>query len=344
MHFQRIILAAAAVVFALSAPAEARHHRTAQHAAGQVDVAAIPAYPVERASRTAGAGHRAAQDWSAGGRRGGKASARRTAALEPSRPFSAGLGLVTVQTAAGIPITCSPGFAYEAESLIADAVGRGIRFSRITCYSTARSHKHHHGVCTSNHCTGEAFDSHPSIPAWLVRQHGLRSGCDFRDCAHVDNARNVGGIAYWNSVKHYRRVRYAGDRQAALELTTLSARSRGGHHDGCSRRGDAAGINCQLRRWVHCSGSAVRATSFNANGRRACPGVRGYIVAHKHKACGTPIRVTNASTGAAIDAVVGDRGPGTIAEIDLSHQVAAKIGIRGSGCVLVDVGIESAAR
>jgi hypothetical protein len=106
-------------------------------------------------------------------------------------------GLVTVPTAAGISITCSPGFASEASSLIATAVAHGIKFHRITCYSQAGTH-----VRGSNHRTGNAFDSHPSIPAYLVRQAGLRSGCDFHDCPHVDNARNSGGVAFWNSVKH----------------------------------------------------------------------------------------------------------------------------------------------
>jgi hypothetical protein len=111
-------------------------------------------------------------------------------------------GLVTVPTAAGINITCSTAFAGEAASLIADAVAHGIKFTRITCHSTAHSHKYRHGACVSNHCTGDAMDTHPSIPAHLVREAGLRSGCDFRDCPHVDNARNVGGVAFWNSVKH----------------------------------------------------------------------------------------------------------------------------------------------
>ena len=88
-------------------------------------------------------------------------------------------------------------FASEAAALIADAVRQGMKFSRITCYSWASSHRR-----LSNHHTGDAFDSHPSIPARLVRAHGLRSGCDFGDCPHVDNARNVGGVAFWNSVKH----------------------------------------------------------------------------------------------------------------------------------------------
>ena len=125
---------------------------------------------------------------------------------------------------------------------------------------------------------------------------------------------------------------------AAVALAT----SAEAHSDGCSRRGDVAGINCQLRVWVHCSGGAVRATSFNANGRRACPKVRGYIVADKHLACGTRLTITNAANGRSIDAIVGDVGPATIAVVDLSHQTAAAVGIDGSGCVYIGRGIREA--
>ena len=206
----RISLAALAVAtFALSAPAEASRHRSAQYgpAPGFVDAAAIPAYPTERHARTAHARHRAVA-------RNRKVVIAALSPPEVGQPTQSlpgtinayrdrpaehptGSGLVTVQTAAGIAITCSPGFAVAAVALIADAVAQGTRFSRITCYSRARTH-----VANSNHHSGNAMDTYPSISAELVRAHGLRSGCDFRDCPHVDNASNVGGVARWNSVKH----------------------------------------------------------------------------------------------------------------------------------------------
>lgn len=118
---------------------------------------------------------------------------------------SYGLGLVTVATAAGIDITASAGFAPYAQSIIAAAVAEGMKFRRINCYSMARSHR-----ALSNHKGGNACDSYPSIPARIVRAAGMRSGCDFRDCQHFDNARNVGGMALWNHVKHgHRYDRYA---------------------------------------------------------------------------------------------------------------------------------------
>lgn len=108
--------------------------------------------------------------------------------------------LVVVPTAAGITITASPEFAPRAQAVIAAAVAEGMRFRSINCFSTARSHK-----SRSNHKAGDACDAYPSIPARIVRAAGLRSGCDFADCPHFDNAKNVGGMAFWNRVRHKTR-------------------------------------------------------------------------------------------------------------------------------------------
>jgi len=122
-----------------------------------------------------------------------------------------------------------------------------------------------------------------------------------------------------------------------VTMLTLAACARAdAHNDGCSRRGDVHGINCQLAKWVHCSGGAVRATSFNAGGRTAC-GLHGNVVALPHAAsrglCGTKITITNAANGLSTQATVGDSGPATIAAVDLSYKTAGLIGVHGSGCV-----------
>lgn len=135
---------------------------------------------------------------------------------------------------------------------------------------------------------------------------------------------------------------------ASLAITSASVRSSA-HSDGCSRNGDIPGINCQLLAWVHCTGGAVRATSFNANDPRYCPNVKhpkGFIVAVKRPVCGARITVTNAKNGRSVEAVVGDKGPGTIAVIDLSYQTAAAIGFpydgHASGCVYIGSGFKEA--
>ena len=385
-----ILTALAVATIVISAPAEAKPHHTAQRYSQPLDVAAIPTYPTgitknaPRAPRHAGV-HR----------RGGNRMASRPIQLasatpepslgqrtiggyaeRPADPAPFGSGLVTVSTAAGIDITVAGDFAPRAQAVIADAEASGIHLTRIRCFS-AGGHAR-----MSNHHSGRACDTRPYIPASIVRANGLRSGRDFHDPEHFDDATNVGGMAYWNHVRHggpyaarqhvgkrhaarshHRRVRYA-DRRASLEPTSieLSAKSRhhrryrvrvarhyggGRHSDGCSRKGDAAGINCQLRAWVRCSGGAVRVTTFSANSRRMCKQVDErkdgiFIIADKHKACGEQISIRNADTGKFVLATVGDRGPGTIAVYDLSHKTAREIGIKGSGCVYADTGLFSA--
>lgn len=206
MRTTRIILAALAVAtIAMTAPAQAGQpgSKTAQ----RLDVAAIPAYPLDVGSR----GHRASrQD------HGQRVAASRS--RHHGRDLAQGTawpsyGLVTVPTAAGIDIKVALDFAPKAQAVIAAAEAEGIHFTRIRCYS-ASGHARH-----SNHHMGRACDTRPYIPAAIVRANGLRSGRDFHDPEHFDDATNVGGMAYWNSVRHpgttlsaerrHRRVRFA---------------------------------------------------------------------------------------------------------------------------------------
>ena len=108
-------------------------------------------------------------------------------------------GLITVSTAAGIDITVAPSFAPRIQGFIGDLVARGYRPSRIGCYSTARSH-----VRNSNHFWGGACDFNQrgwgktDRPMYRVadiaRKWGLRDGCTFRDCGHIDMPRNYARV------------------------------------------------------------------------------------------------------------------------------------------------------
>jgi hypothetical protein len=218
----RIILAALAVAtIAFSAPAEARYHQsrmqTGNPTFGNFDAAATPAYPVERQARTRPARLREASHTRPAfrlasytpehGLANERAPKARTLgayanapAYEPSAAEAARGGLVTINVAGGHRITVSQAFAEPITSLITDLDARGYRFTRIKCFA---NHGEGHHKSRSNHWAGNAcdfFGQHP--PASITRAHDLRSGCDFHDCMHVDNARNVGGVAYWNSVKH----------------------------------------------------------------------------------------------------------------------------------------------
>lgn len=99
--------------------------------------------------------------------------------------------LVTVPTAAGIDIVVAPQFAAPMQSFIADIVAAGYRPRRIKCFSLSRTH-----VPRSRHFTGEACDFNQH--GWnltdrfmyrvhaIAKRHGLRDGCSFGDCGHID--------------------------------------------------------------------------------------------------------------------------------------------------------------
>lgn len=328
MNARIVLAAAAAISIALTTlPADARQLVQKMHG---FDVAAAPAYPVAGPDRGAsparGAHIRAAK-------------APRThrqakyAAKASQRPalgvWNLPGSLVVVPTAAGIQIKASVEFAPRAQAVIAAAVAEGIRFRRINCFSMARSHR-----SLSNHKTGDACDSYPSIPARIVRAAGLRSGCDFADCQHFDNARNVGGMALWNQVRH--KTRYAA-RQRISAAPTLEM-------SAASRHGVGAAISAKLRRWVRPTGQCAfgeterLATYYNsgsktANGERFLP--HGNTAAHRTLPFGTRLTVRNPATGRTVLVTVNDRGPFTIAWIDLAHGAARQIGMTTSIYVCV---------
>lgn len=98
--------------------------------------------------------------------------------------------LVTVQTAAGIAITVAPDFAPKIEGFIRDVVSIGYRPKQIHCYARGGHVSH------SLHYVGEACDfdqrgwGKTAGPMYRVREiasrWGLRDGCEFRDCGHID--------------------------------------------------------------------------------------------------------------------------------------------------------------
>lgn len=203
MQTSRIALAAVAVIIAYSVPAEARRHHQPVTQGAIIAFCGDRVCPVVGPVATWRAGRQAANREAVASRVAGGGSDGRRGAVRPSHGEMAHGGYVTVPTAAGIDIKVSADFAPKAQAAIAAAVAEGMRFRRINCFDLRRTHK-----ALSNHKTGDACDTYPSIPARIVRAAGLRSGCDFADCPHIDNARNVGGVAYWNSVRHgWRRSR-----------------------------------------------------------------------------------------------------------------------------------------
>jgi len=120
-----------------------------------------------------------------------------------------GGGVVTIQTAAN-PITVASDIAGPMRDLIADLVAHGFR-GPITCQASGH-------MPGSLHHTGEACDFaqlrrnvvapgaavmyHASD---IIAAHGLRDGCSFNDCGHVDSGRMLNARAEW--IPEVRRVR-----------------------------------------------------------------------------------------------------------------------------------------
>lgn len=126
------------------------------------------------------------------------------------------IGLVTVNTAAGIKITVHPAFAHKFQKLIATLVAQGHKPRFITCY--AKGH-----VSGSNHHWGGACDIDQT--AWnrtsgfmyragaAIQSAGLYDGCSFRDCGHVEAMRGTHNRPpnLYESIENFKtRQQYAG--------------------------------------------------------------------------------------------------------------------------------------
>ena len=106
-------------------------------------------------------------------------------------------------------------------------------------------------------------------------------------------------------------------------------------------------INAKLRRWVHPTGKCgLGATEHlatyywqghhTANGERFHPD--GHTAAHRTLPMGTRLTVTNPHNGRSVALRVNDRGPFTIAWIDLSRGSARALGLNTSSYVCVSGG------
>ncbi len=104
-----------------------------------------------------------------------------------------------------------------------------------------------------------------------------------------------------------------------------------------------ASINDKLRRYVHptgrCGGASEQLATYYWDGQRVASGGRfnphGLTAASRHLPFGTTLYVTNPHNGRAVTVVVNDRGPYTIADIDLSLGAAQSLGMTQSSYVCV---------
>lgn len=99
-------------------------------------------------------------------------------------------GIVTVPTAAGINIAIAAGAAGTFQGFIGDLVAQGYRPKQIHCFATkghVRNSNHYRGMACDFDQSGWGKTAAPMYRvASLARKWGLRDGCTFRDCGHVD--------------------------------------------------------------------------------------------------------------------------------------------------------------
>ena len=209
----RVILAALTVAtIAFSAPAEARYHRTVQFGP-MFDAAAAPAYPMGKQAKTRHARSRAVSH---------RRPAFRLASYTPESASASrvaptgqrGGGLITVQSAAG-PITIAASFQHKIIPFIADVVARGFR-GGVHCFARGghvRGSLHYSGNACDFAQTGWGRTRAPMYHVSdLTSKYGLRDGCTFRDCGHIDSGAPLGGryfAARSHQRHHHHHVRYA---------------------------------------------------------------------------------------------------------------------------------------
>ncbi len=113
--------------------------------------------------------------------------------------------VVKIDTAAG-PITVAPAFGDKIKGFIADVVARGYK-GYVKCFATGghvRGSRHYSGNACDFAQTG--WNKTVSVMyhvADLAKKHGLRDGCSFKDCGHIDDGGHVGGHRY--ASRHHTR-------------------------------------------------------------------------------------------------------------------------------------------
>jgi hypothetical protein len=129
---------------------------------------------------------------------------------------STGSSLVTIQTAAGIPITVAASLASRFQSLVADFVSAGYRPRHIGCFASGghvRNSRHYSGAACDFDQRGwgktVAF-MYTARAHEIIAAHGFRDGRDFADQGHVDDGVSLGGgHRHYAAVHHHRHRRYA---------------------------------------------------------------------------------------------------------------------------------------
>jgi Lytic transglycolase len=209
-------------------------------------------------------------------------------------------GTITVQSAAG-PITVAADSASKFTGLIADLVAHGFRGSVICAATGHVPHSLHH---TGHACDFAQRGRNRTVPLMyhagaMIAAHGLRDGCSFADCGHVDTGRPI------------RTAR----REAVVASLPPEPRPN---------------RLMQRETWASSTGRGAR------SGIASWYGAAGMTAASRTLPKGSMARVTR-DDGRSIVVRIADRGPfvrGRI--IDLSRPAARALHIGGLAHVRVD--------
>src|SRR5262249_7357485 len=122
-------------------------------------------------------------------------------------------GLVTVPTAAGVRITVARSLAERFVGFVGDLVAAGHNPRAIGCYASGGH------IRGSNHYVGAACDIDQLARNQTARymydvraltaRWGLRDGCVFGDCGHVEVPQHYAYAARHTSVRHFAARRHA---------------------------------------------------------------------------------------------------------------------------------------
>jgi hypothetical protein len=104
-----------------------------------------------------------------------------------------GGGLTTVMTAAGIHITVASAFAEKFTGFIADIVAAGYKPRDIGCYAQRSQGGAHPlgAACDFDQGGRNATASFMYHVGALAAKNGLRDGCTFGDCGHIEDGSRV---------------------------------------------------------------------------------------------------------------------------------------------------------
>jgi hypothetical protein len=108
-------------------------------------------------------------------------------------------GIITVPTAAGIPIRVASKLADQFRGFIQDLIDEGYKPKQIGCWAPVGTHvwnsNHYHGgACDFDQTGWNRTDPKMYHVGALASKWGLRDGCSFRrpDCGHIDDGLNIG--------------------------------------------------------------------------------------------------------------------------------------------------------